>query len=115
MTVHTEDRSMSGHPKNVIVVLLDSLNRHMLGAYGGTEFATPNLDRFAKRATRFTRHVTGSLPCIPARHDILCGSLDFRWRPWGSWKTWLDPSWIGVPAPPARDGGWFLERRFGDN
>ena len=31
-------------PANVVVVLLDSLNRHMLGSYGGTEFATPNLD-----------------------------------------------------------------------
>ena len=42
-------------PRNVVVVLLDSLNRHMLGCYGGTEFDTPNLDRFARdRATRFT-------------------------------------------------------------
>ena len=50
-------------PRNVVVVLLDSLNRHMLGSYGGTEFATPHLDRFAAtRATRFTSHVTGSLP-----------------------------------------------------
>jgi hypothetical protein len=58
-------------PTNVAVVLLDSLNRHLLGCYGGTEFDTPNLDRFAaERATRFTRHVTGSLPCMPARHDI---------------------------------------------
>ena len=155
-------------PRNVVVVLLDSLNRHMLGCYGGTEFRTPNLDRFAaQRATRFTNHVTGSLPCMPARHDILCGALDFLWRPWGSievweepitaalrragvttmlvtdhphlfetggenyhtdfggwdyvrghegdpWKTWLDPSWVGVPAPPAADGGWFLRRRFGE-
>lgn len=153
-------------PRNVVVVLLDSLNRHMLGSYGGTEFATPNLDRFARRSTRFTRHVTGSLPCMPARHDILCGAMDFLWRPWGSieawersitadlreadvttmlvtdhphlfetggenyhcdfggwdyvrghegdpWKTWLDPSWIGVPAPPASDGSWFFRRRFG--
>lgn len=44
-------------PSNVAAVLLDSLNRHMLGSYGGTEFETPNLDRFAaERATRFTRH-----------------------------------------------------------
>ena len=64
-------------PRNVVVVLLDSLNRHMLGAYGGREFDTPNLDRFAARAVRFTRHYTGSLPCMPARHDILCGALDF--------------------------------------
>lgn len=77
-------------PKNVIVILLDSLNRHMLGAYGGAEFATPNLDRFAARATRFTRHYTGSLPCMPARHDILCGALDFLWKPWGSVEIWED-------------------------
>jgi arylsulfatase A-like enzyme len=155
-------------PRNVVVVLLDSLNRHLLGCYGGTEFATPNLDRFAREhATRFTNHVTGSLPCMPARHDILCGALDFPWRPWGSielweenvtaalrragvvtmlvsdhphlfeaggenyhtdftgwdyvrghegdpWRTWVDPSCIGVPTPPAAPGDWFWRRRFGD-
>ena len=79
-------------PKNVAVVLLDSLNRHHLGCYGGTEFETPNLDRFAaQHATRFDRHVTGSLPCMPARHDILCGALDFLWKPWGSIELWEQP------------------------
>ncbi|MFA9565165.1 MAG: sulfatase-like hydrolase/transferase, partial [Acidimicrobiales bacterium] len=79
-------------PTNVCVVLLDSLNRHLLGSYGGTEFTTPNLDRFAaQQATRFTRHVTGSLPCMPARHDILCGALDFLWKPWGSIEAWEQP------------------------
>lgn len=75
-------------PKNAVVVLLDSLNRHMLGAYGSSEFATPNLDRFAQRSLRFEKHYAGSLPCIPARHDILCGALDFLWRPWGSIEIW---------------------------
>jgi arylsulfatase A-like enzyme len=75
-------------PKNAIVVLLDSLNRHMLGAYGGSEFDTPSLDRFAKRSIRFEKHYSGSLPCMPARHDILCGSLDFLWKPWGSIELW---------------------------
>jgi arylsulfatase A-like enzyme len=75
-------------PKRAVVVLLDSLNRHMLGAYGGTEFDTPNLDRLARRALRFERHFSGSLPCIPARHDILCGAIDFLWRPWGSIEVW---------------------------
>ncbi len=40
---------------------------------------------------RFTSHVTGSLPCMPARHDILCGALDFLWRPWGSIEIWEEP------------------------
>lgn len=78
-------------PRNVVVVLLDSLNRHMLRAYGGTEFETPQIDRFAQRAVRFDQHYTGSLPCMPARHDILCGAMDFLWRPWGSVEIWEDP------------------------
>jgi arylsulfatase A-like enzyme len=77
--------------RNAVVVLLDSLNRHMLGAYGGTEFDTPNLDRFAREAVRFTQHYSGSLPCMPARHDLLVGSLDFLWRPWGSIEIWEEP------------------------
>jgi arylsulfatase A-like enzyme len=90
-----------GGPKNLVVLLLDSLNRHMLGCYGGTEFDTPNLDRFAaERAVRFTAHVTGSLPCMPARHDILCGALDFLWRPWGSIEVWEEP----VTVPLRRAG-----------
>ena len=45
-------------PKNVIVLLLDSLNRHELGAYGGTSFDTPNIDRLAARSLMFTNHHT---------------------------------------------------------
>jgi len=62
----------------------------MLGCYGGAEFRTPNIDRLAQRSMRFTRHYAGSLPCMPARHDILCGALDFLWRPWGSVEIWED-------------------------
>jgi arylsulfatase A-like enzyme len=86
-------------PNNVIVVLLDSLNRHMLGAYGGGEFATPNRDAFARRAIRFDKHYAGSLPCMPARHDILCGALDFLWRPWGSIEMWEEPITVALRGP----------------
>jgi arylsulfatase A-like enzyme len=79
------------NPKNAVVVLLDSLNRHMLGAYGSREFDTPHIDRFATRAVRFENHFVGSLPCMPARHDILCGALDFLWKPWGSIELWEAP------------------------
>ncbi len=79
---------VGGVPRRIVVVLLDSLNRHMLGAYGGDEFETPNLDRFADTATVFDRHHVGSLPCMPARHDLLVGALDFLWRPWGSIEVW---------------------------
>jgi arylsulfatase A-like enzyme len=91
----TTPSQLATTPRNAIVILLDSLNRHMLGAYGGAEFATPNLDRFAQRALRLERHYAGSLPCMPARHDILCGALDFLWKPWGSIELWEEP--ITVP------------------
>ena len=35
--------------RNAIVVLLDSLNRHLLGAYGSTEFETPSLEMMIPR------------------------------------------------------------------
>ena len=76
---------------NVVVLLLDSLNRHEIGAYGGTNFDTPNLNRLSERAITFTNHHTGSLPCIPARHDLLVGAWDFLWRPWGSIELWEEP------------------------
>jgi arylsulfatase A-like enzyme len=77
-------------PKNLVVVILDSLNRHMLEAYGGTEFASPHIADFARDSLRFTGHHVGSLPCMPARHDLLVGALDFPWRPWGSIEVWED-------------------------
>ena len=85
-------------PRRAVVVLLDSLNRHLLGAYGSSEFDTPNLDRMAARSVRFDRHYTGSLPCIPARHDLLCGALDFLWRPWGSIELWERPITVQLRA-----------------
>ena len=78
-------------PTRAVVILLDSLSRLLVGAYGGREFATPNLDRLARRALRFTRHYAGSLPCMPPRHDLLCGALDFLWKPWGSIEIWERP------------------------
>jgi arylsulfatase A-like enzyme len=88
--METPAKPAPAKPRNAVVVLLDSLNRLLLGAYGGSEFETPNLDRFAEGAVRFTRAYAGSLPCMPARHDILCGALDFLWRPWGSVEIWED-------------------------
>lgn len=66
-----------------VFVLFDSLNRSALGAYGGTDIATPNFDRFAARAMTFDNHYVGSLPCMPARRDMHTGRLNFTHRSWG--------------------------------
>ena len=66
-----------------VFVLFDSLNRHMLGPYGGSRVPTPNFDRLAARCVTFDKHYVGSLPCMPARRDILSGRLNFLHRSWG--------------------------------
>ena len=90
------DAGATDDPTRAVVVLLDSLNRWALAAYGGVEVATPNLDPLAARSVRFTRHYSGSLPCMPARHDLLCGSLDFLWKPWGSVELWEEPVTVAL-------------------
>lgn len=79
---------------NVLFVGIDSLTRTFLDTYPGgvgrlpgstatLEVETPHLDRFAQRATVFETHYAGSLPCMPARREWLCGVNEFLWRPWG--------------------------------
>ena len=65
-----------------IVVLMDSLNRHFLPAYGNDWVRTPNMDRLAARSCVFDNHFVGSAPCMPARHDLLTGRIDFLERNW---------------------------------
>ena len=65
-----------------VVILMDSLNRHCLSAYGSDWTHTPNIDRLAARSCVFDNHFVGSAPCMPARHDLLTGRLDFLERNW---------------------------------
>jgi arylsulfatase A-like enzyme len=73
---------------NVICILMDSMNRHFLPAYGNDWVRTPNLDRLQQRAVTFDQCFTGSMPCMPARRDIWTGNQEFLWRPWGSLEPW---------------------------
>ena len=65
-----------------IVILMDSLNRRCLPVYGGDWAHTPNMERLAARSCVFDNHFVGSAPCMPARHDLITGRLDFLERNW---------------------------------
>ena len=65
-----------------ILFMMDSLNRRYLPAYGNPWVRTPNMDRLARRSCVFDNHYVGSAPCMPARHDLLTGRLDFLERNW---------------------------------
>lgn len=69
---------------NVILVLVDSLNKEALKTYTpDTVCETPNLQAFAEKSLVFDNHFIGSLPCMPARREISTGRKEFMWRPWG--------------------------------
>ena len=67
----------------VVFALFNLLNRKALAPYGGQVVATPNFTRLAERALTFDRHHVGSLPCMPARRDLMTGRLSFLHRSWG--------------------------------
>ena len=63
---------------NVIFILADDLGAHDLGCFGSTFYETPNLDRLAKRGTRFTQAYAASPLCSPTRSSILTGQYPAR-------------------------------------
>ncbi len=66
-----------------IMVLFDSLNRHMLPPYGCEWVRAPNFERLAERTAVYENCYVGSMPCIPARRELHTGRYNFLHRSWG--------------------------------
>src|SRR5438067_4263439 len=66
-----------------VMVMFDSLNRHMLPNYGCDWTVAPNFQRLAKRTVTFDRSYVCSMPCMPARRDLHTGRPNFLHRSWG--------------------------------
>ena len=79
----------------VVFALFDTLNRRSLGCYGGTTVKTPNFDRLALRSVVFDNHYVGSLPCIPARREMMTGRYNFLHRSCVPLET-FDHAWPGL-------------------
>lgn len=80
---------------NVLFILCDTLVRDKLGSYHGEQgpyghIQTPNLDRLAEQSVVFQNHWINSAPCMPVRHDLWSGRIEFPWRSWGP-KESFDP------------------------
>lgn len=65
-----------------ITILMDSLNRRYLSAYGNEWVKTPNIDRLVEKSVKFNNHFAGSLPCMPARRELWTGRYNFLETPW---------------------------------
>ncbi|MGH3146763.1 MAG: sulfatase-like hydrolase/transferase, partial [Rubrobacter sp.] len=58
---------------NVVLVIIDSLRKDHVGAYGNGWIQTPTLDALARESLRFTRPYPESAPTICARRAIHTG------------------------------------------
>jgi arylsulfatase A-like enzyme len=78
----------SGGPgMNVILVILDSLRRDHVGAYGNNWIKTPTLDALAGESLLFTRAHPEAMPTIPARRAIHTGMRTWPTHPpYYGWK-----------------------------
>ncbi len=74
----------------VIMLMFDSLNRHLLQPYGCDWTKTPNFIRLAEKAITFDNCYAGSLPCMPARRELHTGRLNFLHRSWGPIEPYDD-------------------------
>jgi arylsulfatase A-like enzyme len=76
-----------GSGMNVILVILDSLRKDHVGAYGNDRIRTPALDAVARDGLRFTRAHPDAMPTLPARRAIHTGARTFPLGPpaygWG--------------------------------
>jgi arylsulfatase A-like enzyme len=63
---------------NIIVILADDLGYGELGAYGGHQIPTPNIDSIAEGGVRFTSAYVPSPVCGPSRAGLLTGRYPQR-------------------------------------
>jgi arylsulfatase A-like enzyme len=67
---------------NVVLIIIDSLRKDHIGAYGNEKIQTPNLDALAKDSLLFTRAYPESIPTICARRAIHTGLRTWPFRDW---------------------------------
>ena len=110
----TPGRPALGRQTNVVLVVIDSLRKDHVGAYGNRWIKTPSLDALSEQSLRFTRAYPESFPTICARRAIHTGRRTWPFRDWKQYKGVDVPlyGWAPIPREQAtlaetlRDNGY---------
>ena len=89
----------TGDNPNIVFILVDDLGWNDLGCYGSEFYDTPNLDKLATKAVRFTNAYAASPVCSPTRAALMTGKHPARvnitdWIPGMSISRAHDPKLI---------------------
>ena len=68
---------MSDKQPNIVLIMSDDLGYEVIGANGGSSYATPRLDRMAREGMRFEEAHVMPL-CTPTRLSLMTGKYNFR-------------------------------------
>jgi len=77
---------------NIVIIMADDAGYADMGAFGATEFATPNLDRMAAEGVKFTDFYVAQPVCGASRAALLTGCYPNR------------IGLLGAPGPRSRRG-----------
>lgn len=77
-------RNKSANPRQVIIILGESVRYDMLHCYRDTGLKTPNLDRLAAEGCRFDKAYNCQPVCAPARSSIWTGLYPHSSGVWGN-------------------------------
>jgi hypothetical protein len=83
-------------PANVIIILFDALSARHISLNGYPRSTTPNLDRFAEKATIYHRHHAAANYTTPSTASLFTGTYP--------WKT---RAFYGLPLDSAMSENWF--------
>ena len=99
---------------NVVLVIVDSLRKDHVGAYGNDGIETPNLDALAAGSLRFTRAYPESIPTLPARRAIHTGLRTWPFRNWDppEGETFMPAGWQHIPEDQTTLSEILLEQGF---
>jgi hypothetical protein len=87
---HTQEKlwqiasSITGQPRQVIVILGESVRYDMLNCNKQTGLKTPNLDRLAREGVRFEHAYNCQPVCAPARSAVWTGLYPHTNGVWGN-------------------------------
>lgn len=83
-------------PTNLLFIMSDEHNPHVLGCYGNPTVQTPNMDELASRGTRFQNAYCNVPICVPSRASFATGRYAHEIGAWDNAKPYIGdeaPSW----------------------
>ena len=72
------DARAQRRPPNIVIIVADDMGYGDVGAYGGTEIPTPNIDALARGGMRFTDAYVSGPVCSPTRAGLMTGRYQQR-------------------------------------